>query len=102
MSLLISISDYEAVANECRIYLFKLHLQEKELELKYNEKGGINGGSENYECRKLEKLKLEKNSKSRYHRSLFLESWSKGDFSSCDEYFNKFNNPLTQTSKKNL
>lgn len=81
---------YEAIAIDCRKALFNQYTKEQNLELEYNSKGGINGGTEIYEWRKAEKNKLDLEFKGNNLKSLFLESWSKGDFYSCDAYFSRF------------
>lgn len=81
---------YELIAFESKKLLFNAYIKESMLEKEYKSKGGIDGGTELYKWRKSQKEKLNEQFKGNNLRSLFLESWNKGDFPSCDAYINRF------------
>ncbi len=81
---------YEEIAIESKKMLFVLHIQRQELELEYAKRGGIQADIEVYKWRKSELERIESSFKNAAHHSLFLEYWSKGDFSSCDYHIDRF------------
>ena len=82
--------DYERIALESKKMLFDLYIKEQKIELEYLEKGGIQAGIDVYKWRASEKEKIDNSFKNQPHHRLFLESWSKGDFSSCDYHIDRF------------
>ena len=82
--------DYERIALESKKMLFDLYIKEQKIELEYAEKGGIQSGIDVYKWRASEKEKIDNSFKNQSHHRLFLESWSKGDFSSCDYHIDRF------------
>lgn len=81
---------YEAIALESKRLLFDAYIKEQNLEAEYQKKGGIQASIEVFKWRNSEREKLEKEFKNNSHRRLFLENWSKGDFSSCDYHLDRF------------
>ena len=82
--------EYQITALESKKMLFDLYVQEQKIELEYKNKGGIQASIEVYKWRASEKEKIEAIFKNIAHHRLFLESWSKGDFSSCDYHIDRF------------
>jgi hypothetical protein len=82
--------DYEKLALESKKFLFDLYVQEQQIELEYTKKGGIQASIEVYKWRKSELERIENSFKNQAHHRLFLESWSKGNFSSCDYHIDRF------------
>ena len=72
-----------------KIAKFKTSILLKEEE-EYQKKGGIQASIDVYKWRNSEREKLENEFKNNAHRSLFLEAWSKGNFSSCDYHLDRF------------
>ena len=82
--------EYEAIALESKKILFDAYDKEQKLEEEYRKKGGIQAGIDIFKWRNSEMEKLENEFKNNSHRRLFLEAWSKGDFSSCDYHLDRF------------
>ena len=82
--------EYEAIALESKKILFDAYDKEQKLEEEYKKKGGIQSSIDVFKWRNSEMEKLENEFKNNSHRRLFLEAWSKGDFSSCDYHLDRF------------
>ena len=82
--------EYEAIALESKKILFDAYVKEQKLEEEYQKKGGIQASIDIYKWRNSEIEKLENEFKNNAHRSLFLEAWGKGNFSSCDHHLDRF------------
>ena len=82
--------EYEAIALESKKILFDAYDKEQKLEEEYKKKGGIQASIDVFKWRNSEMEKLENEFKNNSHRRLFLEAWSKGDFSSCDYHLDRF------------
>ena len=82
--------EYEAIALESKKILFDAYDKEQKLEEKKKKKGGIQASIDVFKWRNSEMEKLENEFKNNSHRRLFLEAWSKGDFSSCDYHLDRF------------
>ena len=82
--------EYEAIALESKKILFDAYVKEQKLQEEYEKKGGIQAGIDVFKWRNSEMEKLENEFKNNSHRRLFLEAWSKGDFSSCDYHLDRF------------
>ena len=82
--------EYEAIALESKKILFDAYVKEQKLEEEYQKKGGIKASIDVFKWRNSEREKLENEFKNNAHRSLILEEWSKGNFSSCDYHLDRF------------
>ena len=82
--------EYEAIALESKKMLFDAYVKEQKLEEEYKKKGGIQASIDVFKWRNSEMEKLENEFKNNSHRRLFLEAWSKGDFSNCDYHLDRF------------
>ena len=81
---------YEAIAIESKKLLFDAYVKEQKLEEEYIKRSGIQADIEVYKWRNSEREKLENEFKNNTHRSLFLEAWSKSNFSICDYHIDRF------------
>jgi hypothetical protein len=81
---------YEVIALESKKILFDAYVKEQNLESEYQKKGGIQSSIEVYKWRNSEKEKIDELFKNHAHHRLFLESWNKGDFSTCDYHIERF------------